>query len=174
MDTFTIHVWSLKTGRLLDVLAGHQGPVTSLAFSPESSHLASGSWDKTVRLWDVYGGRGQTETFPHAHDVLALAFRPDGKQIAVSALDGQIFLWNPDDARLEGTIEGRRDAAGGRTVGDLRSAANAAAGRAFKPLAYRRRRPSARGGDEIRPRVRRRLKKFARSNRRRWTGSSSG
>ena len=136
MDTFTIHVWSLKTGRLLDVLAGHQGPVTSLAFSPESSHLASGSWDKTVRLWDVYGGRGQTETFPHAHDVLALAFRPDGKQIAVSALDGQIFLWNPDDARLEGTIEGRRDAAGGRTVGDLRSAANAAAGRAFKTLAY--------------------------------------
>jgi periodic tryptophan protein 2 len=51
VDTFQIHIWSLKTGRLLDILAGHQGPVTSLCFSPESSLLASGSWDKTVRLW---------------------------------------------------------------------------------------------------------------------------
>ena len=136
MDTFQIHIWSLKTGRLLDILAGHQGPVTSLAFSPESAALASGSWDKTVRLWDVYDGRGQTEVLPHAHDVLAVAFRPDGKQIAVSTLDGQVFLWKPDDARLEGTIEGRRDMAGGKTIGDLRSAANVSAGKSFKTLAY--------------------------------------
>ena len=136
MDTFQIHIWSLKTGRLLDILAGHQGPVTSLAFSPESAALASGSWDKTVRLWDVYDGRGQTEVLPHAHDVLAVAFRPDGKQIAVSTLDGQVFLWKPDDARLEGTIEGRRDMAGGKIIGDLRSASNISAGKSFKTLAY--------------------------------------
>ena len=108
VDTFQIHIWSLKTGRLLDILAGHQGPVTSLCFSPESSLLASGSWDKTVRLWDVYDGRGQTDVLPHAHDVLAVAFRPDGKQVAVATLDGQVFLWKPDDARLEGTIEAGR------------------------------------------------------------------
>ena len=53
VDTFQIFIWSLKTGRLLDILAGHQGPVTSLAFSPESTVLVSGSWDKTVRMWDV-------------------------------------------------------------------------------------------------------------------------
>ena len=136
VDTFQIHIWSMKTGRLLDILAGHQGPVTSLAFSPESALLASGSWDKTVRLWDVYEGRGQTDVLPHAHDVLALAFRPDGKQVAVSTLDGQVFLWKPDDARLEGTIEGRRDMAGGKTVGDKRSASNIVAGKSFKTLAY--------------------------------------
>ena len=53
-----IFVWSLKTGRLLDILAGHQGPVAQLAFSPTLSLLVSGSWDKTVRyagseLWDL-------------------------------------------------------------------------------------------------------------------------
>ena len=120
MDTFQIHIWSLKTGRLLDIFAGHQGPVNALCFSPESPLLASGSWDKTVRLWDVYDGRGQTDVLQHAHDVLAVAFRPDGKQLAAATLDGQIFLWKPDDARLEGTIEGRRDMAGGKTIGDLR------------------------------------------------------
>jgi periodic tryptophan protein 2 len=51
LDTFQIHIWSLKTGRLLDIFAGHQGPVNALCFSPESPLLASGSWDKTVRLW---------------------------------------------------------------------------------------------------------------------------
>ena len=136
LDTFQIFIWSLKTGRLLDILAGHQGPVTSLAFSPESASLASGSWDKSVRLWDVYEGRGQTDVLPHQHDVLALAFRPDGKQIAASCLDGQVFLWDPADAKLEGTIEGRRDMAGGKVIGDLRSGANVAAGRSFKALAY--------------------------------------
>ena len=136
MDTFQIFIWSLKTGRLLDILAGHQGPVTSLAFSPESASLASGSWDKSVRLWDVYEGRGQTDVLPHQHDVLAIAFRPDGKQIAASCLDGQVFLWDPADAKLEGTIEGRRDMAGGKVIGDLRSGANVAAGKSFKALAY--------------------------------------
>ena len=100
-DTFQIHIWSMKTGRMLDILSGHQGPVTALSFSPESALLASGSWDKSVRLWDVYEGRGQTDILPHAHDVLAVAFRPDGKQVAVSTLDGQVFLWNPNDAQLQ-------------------------------------------------------------------------
>jgi len=29
-----IFVWSMKTGRLLDVLSGHEGPVHGLMFSP--------------------------------------------------------------------------------------------------------------------------------------------
>ena len=36
------------------MLAGHEGPVSCLAFSPIKTILASGSWDDTVRLWDVY------------------------------------------------------------------------------------------------------------------------
>jgi WD40 repeat protein len=41
-----VYVWSVKTGRLLDVLAGHEGPVSGLAFSPTQPLLASCSWDK--------------------------------------------------------------------------------------------------------------------------------
>jgi len=42
-------------------LAGHEGPVSSLSFSPKQSLLASGSWDKTVKLWDVFENKGAKE-----------------------------------------------------------------------------------------------------------------
>ena len=32
---------------------GHTGRVNSVAFSPDGTTLASGSWDETVLLWDV-------------------------------------------------------------------------------------------------------------------------
>lgn len=35
------------------VTAGHQEAVVSVAFSPDSQQLASGSGDTTVRLWDL-------------------------------------------------------------------------------------------------------------------------
>ncbi|KAH9545465.1 hypothetical protein CY35_12G049400 [Sphagnum magellanicum] len=136
LDSFQIFVWSVKTGRLLDMLSGHEGPVHGLSFSPVHEILASSSWDKTVRLWDVFEGKGNVETLTHTHDVLTLAYHPDGKQLACSTLDGQIHLWNPIDAMLMGTIEGRRDIAGGRRMGDRRTAANTSSGKCFTCLSY--------------------------------------
>ncbi|KAA8541887.1 hypothetical protein F0562_023039 [Nyssa sinensis] len=136
LDSFEIFVWSMKTGRLLDVLSGHEGPVHGLMFSPTNAILASSSWDKTVRLWDVFEGKGAVETFPHTHDVLTVVYRPDGKQLACSTLDGQIHFWDPIEGLLMYTIEGRRDIAGGRLMTDRRSAANSSSGKFFTTLCY--------------------------------------
>ncbi|GFY96992.1 periodic tryptophan protein 2 [Actinidia rufa] len=137
LDSFEIFVWSMKTGRLLDVLSGHKGPVHGLMFSPPTNAiLTSSSWDKTVRLWDVFEGKGAVETFPHTHDVLTVVYRPDGKQLASSTLDGQIHFWDPIEGLLMYTIEGRRDIAGGRLVTDRRSAANSSSGKCFTTLCY--------------------------------------
>lgn len=136
LDSFEIFVWSMKTGRLLDVLSGHEGPVHGLMFSPTNAILASSSWDRTVRLWDVFEGKGAVETFPHIHEVLTLVYRPDGRQLACSTLDGQIHFWDPIDGSLMYTIEGRRDIAGGRLMTDRRSAANSSSGKCFTTLCY--------------------------------------
>ncbi|KAL0547504.1 hypothetical protein IC582_017440 [Cucumis melo] len=136
LDSFEIFVWSMKTGRLLDILSGHEGPVHGLMFSPTNAVLASSSWDKTVRLWDVFEGKGAVETFNHMHDVLTVVYRPDGRQLASSTLDGQIHFWDPIDGILMYTIEGRRDIAGGRLMTDRRSAATSSSGKCFTTLCY--------------------------------------
>jgi periodic tryptophan protein 2 len=94
LDTFAIFVWSVQTGRLLDILRGHQGPISGLAFNPLQPTLASVSWDKTCRVWQVFEGRTSIESFKHQTDVLAVAIRPDGKELCTSSLDGQLLFWD--------------------------------------------------------------------------------
>jgi WD40 repeat protein len=53
-DVFTgvLSVWDLRQGRLLVTLSGHNGGVTSLAWTPDGTRLVSSSTDRTVRVWD--------------------------------------------------------------------------------------------------------------------------
>ena len=77
MEPYCIYTWSLRTGKILEILTGHEGPISRLAFSPKQGTLASSSWDGTVKLWDPYSsGEAALETLSHKTDVLSLAFRP--------------------------------------------------------------------------------------------------
>ncbi|NXQ77266.1 PWP2 protein, partial [Quiscalus mexicanus] len=135
-DSFEIFIWSMQSGRLLDVLAGHEGPISSLSFNPMKCVLASASWDKTVKLWDMLDSWRTKETFIINSDVLVVAFRPDGKELAVAALNGQITFWDHDSAVQTGSIEGRHDLQMGRKELDKITAKQAAKGKSFTTLCY--------------------------------------
>ncbi|KAI0942189.1 hypothetical protein AcW1_009509 [Taiwanofungus camphoratus] len=131
-DSFEVCLWSVQTGKLLDVLAGHTAPICALAFSSTGNALASGSWDRTVRLWAIFGRSRAVEPFTLSSDVLALAFRPDGQELAVATLNGQLVFFDVAQGRQTGAIDGRKDAAPGRHAGE----AIVPGGGAYTSLAY--------------------------------------
>ncbi|CCH46902.1 Periodic tryptophan protein 2 [Wickerhamomyces ciferrii] len=135
-DTFDIYVWSVQTAQLVDTLAGHEGPVSCLAFGVENSVLASASWDKTVRVWSLFGRSQQVEPFEIYSDVLAIAMRPDSKEIAVSTLNGQVQFWDVENAKQTGNIDGRKDIISGRYLEDRFTAHNSSRSKAFTAIDY--------------------------------------
>ena len=49
----TVRLWDADTGAQISTLTGHRGLVTSVAFNPDGSELASVSGDGTVRVWSL-------------------------------------------------------------------------------------------------------------------------
>ena len=56
-----ILVREIATGKLLQTLLGHEGRITSVAFSSDSARIVSGSDDRTSRLWEI--GRPYAEQY---------------------------------------------------------------------------------------------------------------
>jgi WD40 repeat protein len=54
-----VYLWDASTGKQLQRFAGHQGTITSLAFSADGRRMISGSADSTALVWDVTGRRGE-------------------------------------------------------------------------------------------------------------------
>ncbi|XP_077530053.1 periodic tryptophan protein 2 homolog [Haemaphysalis longicornis] len=137
-DTFEVFVWSLQTGRLLDVLAGHSSCVSGLAFGPGmESVLVSSSWDKTCRVWNLFAEKGGgREAIPLTADGLTAEFRPDGGEFAVATLDGAIVFFEPQGCTQVGCIEGKRDLTSGRRDTDLVTAKRLTNTQAFSTLCY--------------------------------------
>lgn len=136
-DTFEVFMWSVQTGKLLDILAGHEAPVSALAFSPTGANqLASGSWDRTIRIWSIFSRSRAVEPLVVSSDVLSIAFRPDGVELAASTLDGQITFFDVRSGKQSNVVNGRKDVSGGRKVDDRIAAANSSSTKAFTSLAY--------------------------------------
>lgn len=137
-DIFEIYLWSMKLGRLLEVLSGHEGPVISLAFAPvaTSSTLVSGSWDHTIRIWNCIESSGEHETVEIMSNVTAVAFKPDGEEIAVAAISGNIQIFNVKTASQVASIEGRNDLGGSMSETDLTSAKKDKESKYFSTIAY--------------------------------------
>ncbi len=107
----TVRLWDRKTGQLVRQFLGHRGPISGLAFSPDSRFLytASGDIKKTgiVRIWDWNIQRHAYSSLKHhSKEVSEVAFSPSKQKplLATASQDGTIKLCDPQKGTVLRTL----------------------------------------------------------------------
>jgi WD40 repeat protein len=67
-----------------------------LAYSPDGSRVAAGSFDHRVWIWDANSGDVVLKLQGHSDRVNRLAYSPDGKRLASSGYDLSVILWDTE------------------------------------------------------------------------------
>ena len=88
-----VTILDTATDQTVAVLTAHTRQVQDLAYSPDSTLLATASIDGTARIWDARTGQELRE-LDHPDAVNNVAFSPDGKSVATFDFDGTIRIWD--------------------------------------------------------------------------------
>jgi mono/diheme cytochrome c family protein len=107
-----VRLWSegaAKTGEVR-CLAGHTGPVTSVAISVDGRRILSGSHDRTVRHWDVANGKELHSLQGHTREVYAVALSADGRQALSGGNDQLVRLWDVENGKEVRSFQGHANA----------------------------------------------------------------
>lgn len=86
-------------------LAGHGGPVRSIAVSGDGKNILSGSFDTAAIRWSVTGQSAEQVLRFHADAVNAVLFLGDGR-MATAGADGRIALWTTGRQQPDAILEG--------------------------------------------------------------------
>ncbi len=101
-----VRVWDTASGVAVTALIRHGGPVTFVAFSPDSARLVSAGgvpFDFQnplvparghARVWDARTGQPLSPALLHDSAVTCAAFSPDGKRVSTGSLDGTARVWD--------------------------------------------------------------------------------
>jgi WD40 repeat protein len=95
-----------KWGACLQTLEGHSNAVTSVAFSHNSTQLASVSRDHTVKIWDAGSGECLQTLEGHSDWVSSVAFSHNSTQLASVSRDHTVKIWDAGSGECLQTLEG--------------------------------------------------------------------
>ncbi|KAK7327698.1 hypothetical protein VNO77_21786 [Canavalia gladiata] len=90
------------------ILRHHRDGVTALALSPNSTCLASGSVDHSVKLYKFPGGEFETNITRFTLPIRSLAFNKSGSMLAAAGDDEGIKLINTIDGSIARVLKGHK------------------------------------------------------------------
>ncbi len=101
-----IHLWDAVNGAYKATIATD---ASCIAFSSDSSTLASGNWRGELYLWDVVSGTYKSEFIGHSlRGINSITFSPDGKTLASAGYD-KLYLWDVETGARKLSITGHTD-----------------------------------------------------------------
>ncbi len=103
-DRDTVRIWNLQGSPEVMELPGHAGPISVIAFSPDSARLLSGSKDHSLTLWNVNAGQ-RLGTTNLAGPLQAGAFSANGRLLAAADTSNQLTLLDGTSLKAHSTLE---------------------------------------------------------------------
>jgi WD40 repeat protein len=90
-----VHLWDVRRGAIVRLLARAGAEVLCLAFSPDGKFLAAGREDGVISLWDLMSGKQLPPLKGHAAGVTALRFLAGGRSlVSAGGADGTLRRWS--------------------------------------------------------------------------------
>ncbi|KAF9903879.1 hypothetical protein EC991_003216 [Linnemannia zychae] len=105
-----VYLWDPNSSDLLDTLSSHVEAVLSATYTPNSTYLASGSLDGTVRLWDVNRVMSDGEPYDSNRELVCVDISPDGARTVTGYSNGIIQLWETQTGKPEAVLRGHSSA----------------------------------------------------------------
>ncbi|CUA69797.1 Transcription initiation factor TFIID subunit 5 [Rhizoctonia solani] len=92
----------VSSGRLVrDISAGDIGTIRALAFSPNGTHVASGTEHKTIWVWDVRTGHLFLGPLSgHEGEIRSISYSHNGSRIISGCSDNTIRIWDAQSGKL--------------------------------------------------------------------------
>ncbi|RLB66508.1 MAG: hypothetical protein DRH04_09255 [Deltaproteobacteria bacterium] len=102
IDGRDIHIVSTLNGVIFRTLPG-QARIYSTRFAPNSTQIASGAEDKTIRLWDIQTG-DEIYSFVHPKSVYYFKFSHSGQLLATRQENGSVIIWDLNNGEKKASI----------------------------------------------------------------------
>ena len=96
--------------KVASLMSSQQGPLHSIAYSPDGKYIAAASENRNIILWDVVKRSPLRYFRGHTNAVYSVAFSPDGKTLISGSKDQSIKVWDVETGKVKRTLIGHTGA----------------------------------------------------------------
>ncbi len=95
-DDGVVRLWDPAGHRLVREVAGHDRPISAIAFSPDGHQIATAAEDRLICIWDLASGRQLGTLGRHSDHIGSLIWHPGERMLISAAWDRTARVWDTE------------------------------------------------------------------------------